>query len=110
MGLTYLSGFVETVATFLKKTTSLVQNAAEEVADFGKCVIIVSSAFQVCVLCAKLADMGMEMKRRVDAWSRIQTQVEKLRRAIVESMELVLHPDRKVNDRLVENVLRSSKT
>lgn len=83
-----LSGFVETVATVVKKTNPLVQDTAKEIADFAKCITIVSSAFQDVSLCAKLADMGMEMKRGVEAWPRIQEQVENLRREIVDSMVL----------------------
>lgn len=45
----------------------LVQDTAEEVADFPKCVNIVSSAFSVLALCAKLADVGMEVKHGADA-------------------------------------------
>lgn len=99
-----LSGFIETVATVVKKTAPVVQDTTE-VADFAKCVAIVSSTFQVIALCAKLADM-MEMKRGVDAWPRIRAQADELRREIVESMVPILHPDGRVDVRLVKNVFQ----
>lgn len=44
-------------------------------ADFANCTTIFSSVFQVAALCAKLADMEMEVKRGVEAWPRNRVQV-----------------------------------
>lgn len=54
-----LSGFIKTVATVVKKAAPLVQDASVEVADFAKCVTIVSSTFQGVALSAMLADIEM---------------------------------------------------
>ena len=49
--------------------------------DFAGCVTVVSSALQVAVVvCASLAETGMEMKRAEGEWPRIYATVEDLRR------------------------------
>ena len=103
-GLNVLSGFVETVATVVKKSVPIAKDVAEEVADLAKCVTVVSSALQVVVICASLAEMGMEMKRAKGEWPCIHGTVEDLREEIVKSMIPILHPDGQVKERLVKNV------
>ena len=99
-----LSGFVETVATGLKKNVPIVKDVDQEVADFAKCITVVNSTLQVVVICASLAEMGMEMNRAKGEWSRIHATVEDLRREIVKSMIPILHPDGQVNELLMKNV------
>ena len=61
-GLDLLCGFVDKVVTVVKKSVPVAKVVAEEVADFVKCITDISSALQVVVMCATLAEMGMEMK------------------------------------------------
>ena len=103
-GLNLLSGIVETASTVVKKSVPLAKDVAEEVADFAKCVTIVSSALQVVVMCASLAEMGIEMKRGTVEWPRIRARVKDLHGAIVKSMIPVLHPEGHVDELLVKNV------
>ena len=58
-----LSGFVETVATAGKRCVRVAKDVAEEVADFAKCVTVLSSALQVVLMCASFTETGMEIKR-----------------------------------------------
>ena len=105
-GLDLLCGFVETVATVVKKSVPVAKDVAEEVADFAKCVTVVSSALQVVVICATLAEMGTEMKRGTIEWPRIRNRVGNLRGAIVKCMVPMLHPDGDVDELLVKNVFK----
>ena len=61
-GLNLLSGFVETVDTVVITCLPVATDFAEEVVDFAKCVPVVNSALQVVVMCAWLAETGMEIK------------------------------------------------
>lgn len=65
---------------------------------------IVSSAFQVIVLCAALVEMGIEMKRSGTAFPAIRENLEELHNFVMESMTYVLHPDVRVKDILVRDV------
>ena len=57
-GLNFLSGFVETVAAVVKKSVPVAKDVAEGVADFAKCINVVSSALQVVAMCATLRKWG----------------------------------------------------
>ena len=101
-----LSGFVETVATVVKRRLSVAKDFAEEFTDFTKCVPVVNSALQVVVMCASLTEMGMEMKCAKVAWPPIYARLEALPGAIVKSMIPVLRTDRQVDELLVKNVFK----
>ena len=105
-GVNFLCGYVETVATVVKKSVPVAKDVAEEVADFAKCVSIVGSAVQVVVMCATLAEMGMEMKRGKVEWPRIRSRVKHLHGVVLECMSHVLHPDGDVDELLVKNVFK----
>ena len=105
-GLDLMCGFVETVATVVKKSVPVVKDVAEEVADFAKCITVVGSALQVVVMCGTLAEMGMEMKRGTVEWPRIHGRVENLRGAVVKCMGPMLHPEGDVNETLVKRVFK----
>ena len=47
-----LCGFVETVASVMKRCVTVGKDVAEEIANIAKCVPVVSSALQVVVTCA----------------------------------------------------------
>ena len=61
--LNLLSEFVETVAISVERCVRVAKDVAEEVADFAKCVTVLSSALQVVLMCASLTETGMEIKR-----------------------------------------------
>ena len=92
-GVNLLCGYVETVATVLKKSVPVAKDVAEKVADFAKCFSVVGSAVQVAVMCATLAEMGMEMKRGKFEWPRIQSRLKHLHGVVLKCMSHVLHPD-----------------
>ena len=47
-----LCGFVETVASVMKRCMPVAKDVAKEIADIAKCVPVVSSVLQVVVMCA----------------------------------------------------------
>ena len=106
VGLDLLCGFVETVATVVKKNVPVVKDVAEEVADFAKCITVVSSALQVVMMCSILAEMGMEMKRGTAEWPRIHGRVENLPGTVVKCIGPMLHPDGNVDELLVRDVFK----
>ena len=99
-------GYVETIATIIKKSVPAAKDMAEEVADYAKCVSVVGSALQVVVMCATLAEMGMEMKRGKVEWPRIQSRVKHLHRVVLDCMSHVLHPDGHVDELLVKSIFK----
>ena len=99
--LNLLSGFVETVATVVKRCVPVAKNVAEEVADFAKCVAVESSVLQVVLICASFAEVGMEIKRAKVEWHCIYARLEYLPGAIGRSMFPVLYPDGQVDELLV---------
>ena len=62
----------------MRRCVPVAKDFAEEVADFAKCIPIVSSALQVVVMCASKAETGMQMKRVKVEWPPTYARIEDL--------------------------------
>ena len=122
------SGFIQTVLTFVKTCSpvskesvekmcaSIAEGSGEKIAgavdvvqkasDIAKCVTIVGSVFQAAVVVMTLVDLGFEMNRGSKELLRIKEKVGKLRESIVKSIIPVLHPNGKVDNKLIEDVFK----
>ena len=84
-----LSVFVETVDSVMKRCMPVAKDIAKKIADIAKCVPVVSSAFQMVVMCASYScSTGGSC------------------RVIVKSMIPVLHQDGQADEMLVKSVLK----
>ena len=105
-GLNLLSGFVETVASVVKRFVPIAKDFAEDFAGFAKCIPVVNSALQLVVMCASKAETGMQMMCVKAEWPPTYARLEDLPGAIVKRMIPVLYPDRLVDKLFVKNMLK----
>ena len=104
--LNLLSGFAESISIFVRRFVPVAKYYAEEIADYAKCVSVVTSALQVVAMCDSKAETRMEMKHMKVEWPCIHSPEEDLRGAIVTRMIRVLHPGRQLDELLVKNVFK----
>ena len=84
-----LCGFVETVASVIKRCMPVAKDGAKKIADFAKCVPVVSSALQVVVVCASYSSSTGGSSR-----------------VIAKSMIAVVYPDGQAHEVIVESVFK----
>ena len=80
-------------------------DVAEEIADIEKCVHLVRSGSQVMMMCASLAETGMEIKREGLVTLYLFSTGGSYR-LIVKSMIPVLYPVVQLDEMLVKSILK----